>query len=122
MDKPILNLVVIRSKDINRSAEFYSTIGLHLDKHQHGSGPEHFTYEHGASVFEIYPRQGENDSTSEVRIGFQVTSVDNVIENLMRIGATIVSVPKNSPWGRRAVIKDIDGHRVELTQPSKEAG
>jgi lactoylglutathione lyase len=63
MKKPRLSLVVIRSWDIERSARFYSALGLHLEKHRHGNGPEHFASEYEGSVFEIYPRQEETDST-----------------------------------------------------------
>jgi len=29
-------------------------------------------------------------------------------------GAEIVNGPHDSPWGRRAVVRDFDGHTVEL--------
>lgn len=116
MNRPRLNLVVIRSRDIERSAQFYASLGLRLEKHRHGSGPEHFASEGEGSVFEIYPRQDEADSTAGGRIGFQVADVDAIVQRLDEAGAKIVSAPKSSPWGRRAVVEDPDGHRVELTE------
>jgi len=120
IEKPILSLVVIRSQDIERLAEFYSIIGLHFEKHRHGSGPDHFSYESGMSVFEIYPRQGDDDSTTGARLGFHVLSVDSVVEKLEGAGARVISIPKDSPWGRRAVVEDPEGHRVELTESVEE--
>ena len=85
-------------------------------KHRHGSGPEHLSAEIGSVVFEIYPRAGESDSTASTRIGFRVPSLDIAVARLTEFGVTVVSPPKDSPWGRRAVVNDFDGHRVELTE------
>ncbi|WP_119320673.1 VOC family protein [Capsulimonas corticalis] len=111
-----LNLVVIRAEDIDRAAKFYSILGLEFHKHRHGTGPEHCASETGGIVFEIYPpKQGE--SSAGTRIGFQIPSIDAVIAGLEAAGARIISPATDSPWGRRAVIADLDGHRVELTEP-----
>jgi len=37
--------------------------------------------------------------------------------SLMAHGANVVSAPSDSEWGRRAVLKDFDGHTVELATP-----
>jgi predicted enzyme related to lactoylglutathione lyase len=111
-----LNLVVIRAQDIDRAAEFYGLLGLEFQKHRHGSGPEHYTSEQGGTVFEIYPRQNQAEGSAGIRIGFRVPSIDALIAALEGVGARIVSPPKDSPWGRRAVLDDLDGHRVELTE------
>jgi lactoylglutathione lyase len=116
MSQATLNLVVIRSPDLERSASFYRVLGLSFQKHRHGSGPEHLITELGPIVFEIYPREDDSDSTASTRIGFRVPSVDAAVEQLQQIGVTVVSPPKDSPWGRRAVVDDFDGHRVELTE------
>ena len=112
-----LNLLVIRSEDMERAAAWYRLIGLTFVKHSHGSGPEHFACELGGAVFEIYPRLSDMNSTTATRLGFTVTSVDKTIAELKAAGAKVVSPPKESLWGRRAVVQDPDGHRVELTEP-----
>jgi predicted enzyme related to lactoylglutathione lyase len=38
-----------------------------------------------------------------------------------RAGATVVSEPRDSPWGRRAVVDDPEGQRVELVSVVDEA-
>lgn len=111
-----LNLVVIRSPDMDRSVQFYKLLGLDFIKHRHGSGPEHCSCELGAVVLEIYPRQTDTDSTNSTRIGFQVLSVDTIVAELMKQRVKIISPPKDSSWGRRAVVVDPDGHCVELTE------
>lgn len=111
---PQLNLVVIRSKDIDRAARFYLEMGLLMGKHRHGSGPEHYTSSVNGSVFEIYPLENELQSTVGVRIGFRIDAVDVYLPRLKKLGAEIINKPHDSEWGRRAVIKDPDGHIVEL--------
>lgn len=113
---PIVNLVVLRSGDIERAARFYQAMGLLFTKHRHGSGPEHYASEVDGFVFEIYPI-GSAASTASTRIGFSVDDVDAVIELLVEVGGELVLGPKDSEWGRRAVMKDLDGHTIELMTP-----
>jgi lactoylglutathione lyase len=109
-----LNLVVVRSHDINESVLFYRKLGLNFIKHQHGSGLEHFASEGSLVTFEIYPCTSEASLTTATRLGFQVDSVDDIVQELEK--SAIISSPKDSPWGRRAIIVDPDGHKIELTQ------
>ncbi len=112
--RPALNLVVIRAKDIEASKAFYKTLGLTFERHQHGKGLPHYTYETNSCVFEIYPAQDESSST--LRMGFSVADPDHLVELLINSGNKILTAPKDSPWGRRAVVQDPDGHKVELTK------
>jgi catechol 2,3-dioxygenase-like lactoylglutathione lyase family enzyme len=50
MAEAALNLVVIRSADLNRAARFYAALGIHLSRKRHGSGPEHMAGRAGAAV------------------------------------------------------------------------
>ena len=113
---PSLNLVVIRSRDINQAVRFYEILGLVFEKHAHGNGPEHYSSEINGMVFEIYPEQSAG-ATSSVRLGFQVENIEVAVKAIQGLGLTIVSPPKNSEWGRRAVVQDFDGHKVELLTP-----
>ena len=47
-----------------------------------------------------------------------LVAVDAIVQRLEEAGAKVVFAPKSSPWGRRAVVEDPDGHRVELTDLS----
>ncbi|MDI1312297.1 VOC family protein [Prosthecobacter sp.] len=111
---PHLNLVVLRSPDIDRAAQFYRQMGLLLTRHSHGSGPEHYASEVSGMVFEIYPMTPKSLPTTGARIGFRVESVDEIVTLLSQIGTEIITAPTDSEWGRRAVVKDLDGHVVEL--------
>jgi lactoylglutathione lyase len=71
--------------------------------------------ESGGQVFELYPMTDDASATSATRIGFCVPDVDAAYAELVAAGGTSVAPPKDSPWGRRVVVADPDGHRVELT-------
>jgi predicted enzyme related to lactoylglutathione lyase len=116
MTSPQMNLVVIRSKDLDQARKFYEQIGLTFQQHAHGSGPKHLACEVSSFVFEIYPFVSGQPSTESARIGFAVSNVDELIERLSAGGVTIHQQPKDSPWGRRAVVRDFDNHLVELTE------
>lgn len=113
---PFLNLVVLRSPDIDRASRFYAEMGLWFEKHRHGNGPEHYTSCVAGLVFEIYP-QGMHPPTLGTRIGFSVDDVDAITSRLVEIGAELLSAPSDTAWGRRAIVKDLDGHVVELLTP-----
>lgn len=114
-----LNLVVIRSADIERAVDFYRALGLLFTKHSHGAGPEHYSSEVRELLLEIYPLAEGQPPTTAARIGFLVSDVDNLVRLVIEAGATVVSAPQESPWGRRAVVRDLDGHSVELvSQPT----
>jgi catechol 2,3-dioxygenase-like lactoylglutathione lyase family enzyme len=110
----MLSLVVIRAQDIDRLASFYTALGFHFTKHRHGTGPEHLSSTIGETVFEIYPSNGVNESTVSTRLGFSVPSLTNVLGQLRRLHATVLAEPSDTPFGRRAVVKDFEGHKVEL--------
>jgi len=95
-------------------------MGLLFTKHAHGKGPEHYSSEVTGFVFEIYPLTATSEPTTSTRIGFNVDNVDNLVPSLSALGAEIVSPPKDSEWGRRAVMKDLDGHTVELLTPNRD--
>lgn len=110
-----LNLTVIRCSDIEASAAFYGLLGLRFEKHRHGKGPEHFATSEEGSTFELYPASERFPVTVGTRIGFAVSSCDEAVAALEAEGHSIESPPTDSPWGKRAVAIDPDGHRVELT-------
>lgn len=116
--KPRLNLTVIRCADIEISATFYRIIGLEFEKHRHGTGPEHYAASDENATFELYPASPKFPASASTRIGFAVESCDETADRLLVAGFSLDVSSANSPWGRRAVAVDPDGHRVELSSPS----
>ena len=111
-----LYLVVLRSADTEKSITFYNRIGLKFKAHQHGAGEPHFASEVKQGVFEIYPSSKEYPITRGTRIGFTVKSIDAILKEFAGSPSSICMPPKDSKWGRRAVLLDPDGHKVELLE------
>ena len=118
MASPALNLIVIRSSDLARARLFYESLGIVFESERHGSGPEHFAGKLGEVVLEIYPSKGDTDPAA-VRLGFVVDRLDHAILAATHAGGTVVSAAMVSAWGRRAVLSDPDGRRVELVERRK---
>jgi catechol 2,3-dioxygenase-like lactoylglutathione lyase family enzyme len=116
MSAPRLNLVVLRSADIAQAAAFYSRLGLTFKLHRHGQGAEHYAAEMPDFVFELYALTAGGPTSLGTRIGFTVPSVDAAVAALTDYPDSLISAPKDSDWGRRAVVSDPDGHRVELVE------
>jgi lactoylglutathione lyase len=110
----MLSLIVIRARNMDRLAEFYSVLGLHFSRECHGQGPEHLSAVTGETVFEIYPVANPSESTAATRLGFSVPSLAKTIADFRNLNATVLTEPADSPYGRRAVVKDFEGHKVEL--------
>src|SRR5208337_3698673 len=70
-----------------------------------------------AVFFGLYTQTTDSPTTPGTHIGFAVPSVDSVIVALSEYPTAVVSAPKDFEWGRRAVVSDRDGHRVELIEP-----
>src|SRR5688500_13324631 len=98
----MLSLVVIRARDIEKLASFYTALGFSFVRHSHGKGPEPFSSTIGEGVFEIYPSAGSNENTTATRLGFSVPSLAKALERLRELNATILTEPADTPFGRRA--------------------
>lgn len=114
MIPPRVSLVTLRCRDMEVSTRLYRTLGFEFVRHRHGSGPTHFSAEHDGFVFELYPAEEDRPSSAGTRIGFTVDDIDDAFERLVTEGATVVRPPSRSRWGARAVLRDADGHAIEL--------
>ncbi len=50
-------------------------------------------------------------------LGFRVASLEPALEALEPLGVRILTPPRTTPWGRRAVVQDPDGRAVEISEP-----
>ena len=113
--QPKLSLIVVYARNLEETREFYAALGITFQDEQHGSGPRHYAATLGGAVFEIYPLR-DDEQVGGLRLGFGVESVDRTVQSLRQRQIKIVTEPRDSPWGRRAVVADPNGNRVELTQ------
>jgi lactoylglutathione lyase len=120
MSPSILNLIVLRTADLDTALSFYGAFGLEFLQEQHGAGPIHYSCTQGALVIELYPGKPgiapDRKYAGATMIGFQVSDLNSVIERLTQQERTIITPPQDSAWGRRALVQDPDGRSVELTQ------
>lgn len=117
LSPPRLNLVVVRASDLERSQRFYELLGLQFTNHQHGGGPEHLCAELGGQVvFEIYPADPDAVQENTVRLGFTVSDVNALLDEIKESGYAVQAEASQTPWGYRAVVLDPDNNRVELVR------
>jgi lactoylglutathione lyase len=112
-----LTLLVLKTHDQTSLRDFYSRLGIAFTEEKHGDGPLHLAARLSDLVLEIYPLPadaGPMDMTT--RLGFGVPELDEKIHHLKAAGTTVVSRPKATECGYRAVVRDPDGRTVELTQ------
>ncbi|MEM9244519.1 MAG: VOC family protein [Cyanobacteria bacterium P01_F01_bin.153] len=97
-----LSYFVLYVRDLAKSAEFYSRLGLKLVAEQHGKGPQHYSCTFGGVTLELYP--AGNRSVTRIRLGLEITPTPAVEELLEKHGSR--------------VLKDPDGNSVELLRGS----
>lgn len=112
-----INLITLRASNVPELGQFYQALGLSFMTEKHGNGPEHLACDMGNLTFEIYPCASPS-STAGMRLGFCVDELAASFANALHHGAECVSPPRQTSWGRYAVVKDPAGHLVELTQPT----
>jgi predicted enzyme related to lactoylglutathione lyase len=114
-----LNLLVIRSLDPKKLANFYTQLGLTFTYHRHG-GPWHYSTESNGLVFELYPlSKGQERADTSTRLGFTVEHLDDLIRRLDNTGTVIHQRPEYTGWGYIAVVADPDGRKIELRQKAE---
>jgi lactoylglutathione lyase len=115
MSVPSLTLLVLKTRQVEKLRSFYLSLGVELAEERHGSGPVHFAGKVGDLTFEVYPL-GEDGGLPEAstRLGFAVDGLADVIGILEESGSPVISRPKETRWGVRAVVRDPDGRAVEL--------
>jgi predicted enzyme related to lactoylglutathione lyase len=110
-----LRLLVLRTGQPDQLRDFYQTLGIVFEQEKHGAGPVHFAGLVAGTVLEIYPLSDDASPVDRTtRLGFVVGSLDQVVERLRVGGTSIISAPRKTEWGDRAVVSDPDGRTVEL--------
>ena len=112
-----LDLLVIRARDPEALARFYTLLGVTFKEEQHGSGPKHFACDLGGSVLEIYPLVREQQRTTATRLGFRVSSLRHVLDAVSAFGAQhVLRDAEATESGQRAVVVDPEGHEIHLVE------
>jgi hypothetical protein len=93
---PALNLVVIRSTDVERAKQFYAAMGLPMSRDSLGSVPSHYVSVVCGLVFEIYALAPGQAPTTGTRLGFRWTPSMNSFPCSWRQAAPWSSSPGTS--------------------------
>ncbi|KAF2513405.1 VOC family protein [Flavobacterium foetidum] len=109
-----IRLVVIRTKDQSRLADFYSLLGLKFDYHKHGNSPMHYSATIGSLVFEIYPlTKSQTEEDCSTRLGFAIDNFEQTL-NLLKTNGIPFSEPVQTDFGFLTIVSDPDGRKIEL--------
>ncbi|MEH2212245.1 VOC family protein [Nostoc sp.] len=121
-----LSFIVIYTMNMESTLSFYSALGMEFIEEQHGpSNLVHHACNLGSIVLEIYPYQAtllnpENKQkmVAESRFGFNVTSLEEILCNLEKLGikSKLSSKVKNNE--QRVSVTDPDGRVILLTEIS----
>jgi catechol 2,3-dioxygenase-like lactoylglutathione lyase family enzyme len=110
----LLNLLVLRCRDLEAARGFYESFEMEFTMHAHGSGPQHYAHEDERGVFELYPVP-EGSAPDNVALGFSVGDLACIRERLVQLGYLPEPI-RDNPWGRTFVARDPDHRRVEIKE------
>jgi len=113
MSSTSLKLLVLKTDDIECLRNFYTCFGFDFVEEQHGNGPRHYAASMGDGILEIYPTSNGAMVDTSTRLGFAIDDMDSVIK-FAQANTKVISKPKQTQWGLRAVVRDPDGRSVEL--------
>jgi predicted enzyme related to lactoylglutathione lyase len=110
-----IRLIVIRTSDTKRLADFYSLLGLSFDYHKHGNSPYHHSATIGQTVLEVYPlAKSQTEADKNLRLGLAIDNFDMVVAKLKEHGVIFSAEPSQTEFGFMTVVVDPDGRKVEL--------
>ena len=110
-----IRLLVLRTSDTKRLADFYSLFGLTFDYHKHGNSPFHYSATIGQTVLEIYPlTKSQTEADKNLRLGFGIDKFDQTISKLKELNVTFFLEPTQTDFGFMAIISDLDERKIEL--------
>ena len=108
-------LLVLRAKNPEHLAKEWAAFGMDFSRESHGDGPTHFVCNVGDLIFEIYPLADGQSPTTSVRVGLRVDDLASLLMELPQ-GMTLVKTPQDIEGGATAIVRDSEGHTIELTQ------
>ncbi|MEO0041698.1 MAG: hypothetical protein RL329_1146 [Bacteroidota bacterium] len=111
-----INLIVLKTNQLHALAHFYEQLGLRFEYHKHEQGIFHYSTILDGTVFEIYPLPKKItvvDTTT--RLGFEVPQLLPLLADLKEKGVKIMAQPSETA----AIIEDLDGRKIELSEAKK---
>lgn len=110
-----IRLLVLRTGDTKRLAEFYSLFGLTFDYHKHGNSSFHYSATIGQTVLEIYPlTKSQTEPDRNLRLGFGIDNFDETVQKLKSLGVLFSLEPTQTDFGFMSIVLDPDNRKIEL--------
>ena len=110
-----IRLLVLRTANPKRLADFYNLFGLIFEYHKHGNSPFHYTASMGQTILEIYPlAKDQLEPDANLRLGFEVVNFSEITHKLKDHEVRFISEPAITDFGFMAIIADPDGRKIEL--------
>ena len=117
-----VKLLVLRCKDIEATRRFYEQLGLAFVEEKHGAGTQHYAWESGGFVLELYPA-ADGQVPDNVRIGFSIPLLADLSGNLRHSPVVnILKQPYATADRLAMLLQDPDGRKVEVSQPLHRKG
>jgi catechol 2,3-dioxygenase-like lactoylglutathione lyase family enzyme len=106
--------MVIRTSNLERLREFYSTLGLELVQERHGAGPLHYSCSMNGTVMEIYPTK--RPVAGGNRLGLRLKTPTAAIERLQLAGYLPGGAELlNREASPAFLVHDPDGNQLEIS-------
>ena len=110
-----IRLLVLRTSDIKKLADFYSLFGLTFDYHKHGNSPFHYSTSIGQTVLEIYPlTKNQTEADKNLRLGFGIDNFDQTVLTLKELQVPFPLEPTQTDFSFMAIVSDPDERKIEL--------
>lgn len=110
-----IRLIVLRTPDIEKLANFYSLLGLSFEYHKHGNSPYHYSAKIGKAILEIYPFiKSQKEVDRNLRLGFNIDDFDKTIRRLKELNIPFSLEPTQTEFGFMAIISDPDERKIEI--------
>jgi catechol 2,3-dioxygenase-like lactoylglutathione lyase family enzyme len=106
-----LNQLTVSVSDVERSIQFYETLGLRLIVK---ALPHYARFEcpNGDSTFSLH-QSGNAQPTGNTWIYFEVDEPDKVVDDLVNKGIVFEEMPNDKDWlWRESRLKDPDGNQL----------
>jgi predicted enzyme related to lactoylglutathione lyase len=109
-----LNLIVLKSPNVEATKKFYESMGIDFTVEQHGDGLRHYAGIINEVLMESYPGGAGNEGLT---MGFCVNDLGALQRTLISAGGKLIAEPTtDNPYLN---IRDSDGRRIILTQQAE---
>ncbi len=119
--------IVCYVKDIEKTAEFYTSLGFTKEKHE----PDHLSIRLNWFWIDFHPQDKEDklefqkeatlaNKGAGMFLYISVEDVDTFYEDVIAKGLNPSSTPRDWPWGNREfVLRDPDGYKLVFFKKNK---